>query len=103
MMTEQEFTKEFNSKKHIYAAWGEYVKETIISELTKDVEEVATFLRITPTSRVKELNSLIQKAFYRGKEYLNPFDDITDKVGIRFVVLLVDDIKILSCIVERQE
>jgi ppGpp synthetase/RelA/SpoT-type nucleotidyltranferase len=103
MITEQEFTEKFNSKKHIYTAWGEYIKETIISELTKDVEDVATFLRITPTSRVKELNSLIQKAFYRGKEYSNPFDDITDKVGIRFVVLLVDDIKTLSCIVERQE
>lgn len=102
-MTEQEFTEQFESEKLIYHAWGEYIKDTIISELTKEVEEVAVFLKITPLPRVKELNSIIQKAFYRGKEYLDPFNDITDKVGIRFVVLLLDDIIILSSIIERQE
>ncbi len=51
--------------------------------------------------RVKDTPSLIGKAFYRGKNYNDPYNDITDKVGLRFVVLLGNEIleidKIIQC------
>jgi ppGpp synthetase/RelA/SpoT-type nucleotidyltranferase len=53
------------------------------------------FIRIPAIPRLKQDGSLITKAFYRGKEYDDPLSDITDKVGVRFVVLLAKDIPIV--------
>ncbi|WP_212743068.1 RelA/SpoT domain-containing protein [Sphingopyxis sp. 2PD] len=59
--------------------------------------EVDYFLKIPVVPRLKEGHKLIEKAFYRpGKNYQNPYDDITDKVGVRFVVLLGSDMKLVQ-------
>lgn len=42
--------------------------------------------------RLKDSNSLIAKAFWRGKDYGDPWAEITDRVGVRFVVLLTSDL-----------
>jgi len=44
---------------------------------------------------------MLQKAFYRGKNYGNPYDDIEDKVGLRFVVLLTEDIRTIEDAINR--
>lgn len=59
-----------------------------------------SILKIEPSCRMKDISSLIEKAFYRSKNYKNPYGDITDKVGVRFVVLLTDDIPIIKKIIE---
>ena len=54
------------------------------------------FLKLPVTPRLKELKSLVDKALFRDKTYTNPYQDITDKVGMRFVVLLSNDIRIVE-------
>ncbi|HAX2332803.1 TPA: (p)ppGpp synthetase, partial [Escherichia coli] len=60
-----------------------------------------SILKIEPSYRLKDISSLIEKAFYRSKNYQNPYKEITDKVGVRFVVLLTDDIPIIKEIIEN--
>lgn len=93
-----EFIEIFNREKIIYSSWGELVLQHICDCLAeKDMESI---LKITPSYRLKDISSLIEKAFYRSKNYDNPYKDITDKVGVRFVVLLTDDIPIIKDIIE---
>jgi putative GTP pyrophosphokinase len=57
------------------------------------------FLKLPVIPRVKEQNSMLQKAFYRGKNYQDPYGEIEDKVGLRFVVLLAEDIRTVEAAV----
>jgi putative GTP pyrophosphokinase len=103
-MNEQEFLKKYDSEKPIFKAWGAFVNQTIYSALISrfgDDEKVKLFLRIQPEPRIKSDKSIISKAFFRGKGYSDPYENITDKVGLRYVVLLLDEIKIVSEIVEQ--
>lgn len=97
-MNQQEFKERYEAEKPIYEAWGEYVKERIVGQLSKIVD-VELFIKIKPEPRVKDTKSIIAKAFLRGKNYTDPYNNIEDKVGLRFVVLLVSDIKIISDII----
>lgn len=99
-MNENEFRKKYQNEKASYQAWGEYVKETIISALREE-GKTENILKIPVCPRVKDEDSIIAKAYYRGKKYKDPYFDITDKVGIRFVVLTTDEINIIKKIVER--
>lgn len=63
--------------------------------------DLTSFIKIFPvTPRVKDTNSFIDKALYRAKTYSNPICDITDKVGVRFVVLNLDEIDIIKNIID---
>jgi len=97
-VTTEEFCQQYAKDKIIFETWANYVLEKILSQ----IPNADKILKITPTYRIKDLDSLIAKAFYRNKNYSNPYDDITDKVGMRFVVLLEDDIKTISNIVEHE-
>ncbi|GIN60519.1 hypothetical protein J27TS8_05120 [Robertmurraya siralis] len=99
-MNEHQFIEQYNIEEPMFKAWGDYVTDLIISELGK-TENVNYFLKIKPTPRVKDVNSLVTKAFYRGKNYEHPYNDITDKVGTRFVVLLKEDIDKICRIIEE--
>lgn len=101
-MTEQEFIERFEKEKDIYLAWGNYVTQSVISKLKEQVD-TQVFLKLPVMPRVKEINSLVQKAFYRNKNYNDPYNDITDKVGLRFVVLLLDDVRSISHLVETED
>ena len=104
MMNETEFRKRYETEKPIYNEWGKFVNDIVIKELMgliNDPEESKLFLKIPPNPRVKESKSIIEKAFYRKKKYSDPFTEITDKVGVRYVVLLVDDIVKVSEVIEK--
>lgn len=101
-MTEEEFLQKYRAEKEIYLAFGKYVKETIINKLEK-VVDIHSFLKINVEPRLKNEESLINKAFYRQKNYKDPYIQITDKVGLRFVVLLVKDIDIIKKIIDSEE
>ncbi|MBI5215069.1 MAG: hypothetical protein HY960_04900 [Ignavibacteriae bacterium] len=103
-MTEQEFRTRYSSEKQVYTAWGNYVLEQLNQHLTHklgDKGKLDSFIKINPKPRTKEIDSLVAKAFYRNKNYNNPYEDITDKVGVRYVVLLIEDIEIIKGIIEN--
>lgn len=95
-MNEKEFLVKYIEQKEYLLKWGEYVKESITKEISDK-----NIIKIPIYPRLKEDHSIIAKAFYRGKNYENPIDDITDKVGIRIVVLIIDDIEYIKSVVEK--
>lgn len=99
MMTELEILQRWEAEQHHYDAWGSFIVRTVIEGLSAQVGEPHLFLRLPVKHRLKESKSLIQKALYRGKQYASPYDDIEDKVGIRFVVLTSDEIPIVEKVI----
>lgn len=73
---------------------GGFCRLKYLQKLTENTErDLNNFLKQPATPRIKEKTSLIDKAFHRKeKSYNNPYQEIEDKVGIRFVVLLTSDI-----------
>jgi len=102
-MTEDEFLERWSKERPMYEAWGQFVSERVIKEIRPRVKPVSTdlFIRIPIKPRVKGDGSFVTKAFYRDKPYTNPFDDITDKVGMRVVVLLPSDMAIVSITIQQ--
>ena len=94
-MSETQLIKRWNEEQPQYRAWGSFVvseMQRLIGEQLQD-NAVESFLRIPPKARLKETPSLVDKAFNRGKSYTDPYEQITDKVGVRFVVLLNEDVR----------
>jgi ppGpp synthetase/RelA/SpoT-type nucleotidyltranferase len=98
MMTETEFAARFETDKPVFRAWGEFVNENILSSLesTLGVSSINGFLKVPSSVRVKDTESIVAKAFYRKKSYTDPYNQITDKVGARYVVLLIDQLKVIE-------
>ena len=94
MTKEEEFLARWNADRSVYAAWGSYFSEKLKMGLTATIApiDVSYFLKATVSPRLKEDQKLVEKAFYRGKSYADPYTEITDKVGTRFVVLLGSDV-----------
>ncbi|WP_151798242.1 GTP pyrophosphokinase [Acinetobacter bereziniae] len=102
-MNENTFLEKWILEEPIYKAWGDFIVSQILNTLsTKDIDP-NTFLKIFPKVRIKDKKSLIDKAFYRNKPYINPYNEIEDKVGIRFVVLLTEDITEICEIIKANE
>lgn len=100
-MTEAELIERWRAERPCYEAWGTFVRDEVQCALEKSFDlDVATFLKIPATPRLKDENSLLGKAFHRSKNYENPYLEIEDKVGVRFVVLLTSDITKVSSVVE---
>lgn len=101
-MTEEELKKAFVSRRPALDALGRWVTKTIMVKLEEQLgseEAVSRFLQIPPSPRVKTLDSFLEKALVRKKKD-EPLSEITDQVGVRFVVLLLEDIDIIGRIVE---
>jgi putative GTP pyrophosphokinase len=104
-MNEVEFLRKWDSEREMYIAWGSFVATQIsdalqVADQTLDLKK---FLKIPPTPRVKEADSLLGKAFHRNKPYKNPYEEIEDKIGVRFVVLLTSDIKNIARVIENSK
>lgn len=99
-MNEQELLQKWTEESPMYNAWGDFVASTICENLELSGKNLSTFLKQSPKHRIKDAQSLLDKAFYRAnKNYENPYDDIEDKVGCRFVVLLVEQIEEFTAII----
>ena len=96
-MTESEFLDKWNEEKPIYDEWGRFVVNKIKEQLLGSVNNLKSFLKQPCEVRLKEEASLLDKAFYRKEK---GYEEIEDKVGCRFVVLLVEDIKLITDIIE---
>lgn len=100
-MNEEEFKQKWEVEKPIYNEWGKYIARTIQELLISKEKNLDVFLKTPATCRLKEDSSLLDKAFYRrNKSYDDPYNEIEDKVGVRFIVLLLEDIEEISNIVK---
>lgn len=103
-MNQQDFLKKWNSEIPMYTAWGRFVTSVICKEIKESGRDINNFLKQNPKPRVKDENSLLDKAFYReNKNYRNPYEEIEDKVGCRFVVLLIEHINEIINIIQDQD
>lgn len=101
-MNEAELQSAFEARRPILDALGRWVMDSIIEALEAQLgskSAVSKFLQIPPKPRVKETDSFLEKALVR-KRKTDPLSEITDQVGIRFVVLLLEDIDRIGKIVE---
>lgn len=96
-MNQIEFRKKYKSEVPIYKAWGKYV-DAIIKKKLKDDDSLSV-LKIIVEPRLKDIDMLISKAFTRGKNYDDPYNQITDKVGCRYVVMLLSDIESIESVI----
>jgi putative GTP pyrophosphokinase len=102
-MTEDEFLERWRKDQPIYEAWGRCVASALTSALAPLISPVSAdvFIRIPIKPRLKGDGSLLTKAFYRSKPYANPYDDITDKVGVRIVLLVASQMHVLQKVIEQ--
>jgi putative GTP pyrophosphokinase len=73
------------------------VSEMLLAEIGE--ERFKPFFKIAPSFRVKDTVSAVKKL--AKKQYHNPLEEMTDLVGVRFVVLLRTDLEVLEQIILR--
>lgn len=101
-MNETELREAFEKRRPQLEALGRWVTETILLALENELGSKAAldkFLQIPPRPRVKETDSFLEKALVR-KPKKDPLTEITDQVGVRFVVLLLEDIARVGKVIE---
>ncbi|MFY8351629.1 GTP pyrophosphokinase [Pseudoalteromonas sp. SSM20] len=103
-MNREDFIKLYEAERPMYEAWADFVLNEINSAILYHAGSQAAYLewvKIPPSQRVKQVDSLVTKAFIRKRnKYKDPYKEITDKAGIRFVVLLTSQLTLLSDIVQ---
>jgi len=104
-VNEQEILERWEKESPFYKAWADLIGQKIEERLLPRIEPtlLSYFLKVEMKPRLKGNTSLIDKALYRSKPYKDPYGDITDKVGMRYVVLLTSHIKEFKSIIESQE
>lgn len=99
--TQEAFIELYENERKMYEAWGNYIR-TYISDVVRDrYANQNKIFKLPPSCRTKTIDSIIEKAFYRNKKYDNPYNDITDKVGVRFVVMTESQVKYIEHIIEN--
>jgi ppGpp synthetase/RelA/SpoT-type nucleotidyltranferase len=101
-MNELELQEAYEARRPYLEKFGIWVTQTILRELEAQLHSrsaVEKFLQIPPKPRVKETDSFLEKALVR-KCKADPLNEITDQVGVRFVVLLLEDIDRIGKIVQ---
>ncbi|MGH6774609.1 GTP pyrophosphokinase [Brucella tritici] len=98
MTSEEEFLGKWREEEPLYIAWGRFIYDKLTSLIDSKINprKIDAFLRLPVKPRVKEADSLLQKAFYRQKNYRDPYSEIEDKIGLRFVVLLSSDVRVIE-------
>lgn len=86
----------FEQAQPILKVWGRYVVSTIEKRVKNEIGEqrFSSFFKIQPVFRVKTKESIEEKI--TRKSYSDPREQITDFVGVRFVVLLKSDLEVLD-------
>lgn len=105
-MTEAEYLDLFRSEVPHLRAWGELIVSEINSAIIEKHGQTAYehWIKIPPKVRIKEESSLIAKAFILNKGWFSDiYNDIADKVGVRYVVGLTDQISTLAQIIESSD
>jgi putative GTP pyrophosphokinase len=100
-MTEIEFLEKYRIDKPSLEAYAKYISKLIVITIADKLHVTAeAFFKVPVSFRLKGEESLIQKAFYRNKNYKDAYSEITDKIGGRIVVLLEDDANDVCGVIE---
>lgn len=101
-MNELEILERWEADKPYYKAWAKLISQEIERQLLPVITPMPLgyFLKVPMDPRLKSDTGLIDKALYRNKSYTNPYEEITDKVGMRYVVLLTTHINLFCSIIE---
>ncbi len=106
-MDQQEFRDRYVQEMPMYEAWADFVCSEIdlaIRSSCNSDKEYSEWVKIPPTKRVKTPDSLISKVFVRHFKYYegrDAYKEITDKAGVRFVVLLTSQLSCISSLIEE--
>lgn len=100
-MKEAELLARWRAEKPLYEAWADFISRKVHEALLTCIAPVPLdyFIKVPVKPRLKADSTLVDKALHR-KKYRNPYEDLTDKVGMRFVVLLTSDIKKVGEVIE---
>lgn len=101
MNDESTLRSKYEKSKPALKVLGDWVMETILDELKSQLGScvlLEKFLQIPPKPRVKETDSFLEKIIRKPKE--DPFQETTDQVGVRFVVLLLEDVNRIGSIIQ---
>lgn len=103
-MTESDFTERFLADIPMLKAWGDMVTNVITQTLERDLgNRFRGFFKIAPIPRVKDIDSALHKAFIvKAGKYTNPYEEMEDRVGVRFVVLLGHQVDKIARLIESQ-
>lgn len=77
-------------------AWGKFVVQRVTDRVRAEVGAVRfeSFFKVHPSYRVKGAKSAFEKIERKG--YVDPGTQITDLVGVRFIVLVRTDIAVIE-------
>lgn len=95
----QDVLVKWHAEKRMYKAWGEFLVESVLVGL-KNIDSVSldSFLKIPPIPRLKADDSYLTKV-QRKKAKSQDINTIDDRVGVRFVVLLTEQISTIEDII----
>lgn len=100
-VSQKEFVDLYKKEREMYECWGNFVADYICEKIKEKYINLDRILKIPISVRTKDIESLVEKAFYRNKNYKDPYNEITDKVGIRFVVMHSGQLEFICKIVEE--
>lgn len=102
---EQLFKELWEQQRGVFEAWGRFVQQEICAKIEAFSLEKAQkgLLKLPVQYRLKETDSLLEKAFRRGKNYIDPIAEIEDKVGLRVVVLSTDELFAIKDLIENMD
>lgn len=102
---ETDLVERWRREKSAYNAWGLFVSNAIRDAISHSIDPayLDQFFRIPLTHRTKGDASLLAKAFHRGKNYKDPFNDIEDKVGVRVVVLFSEEVREVESVICKSD
>lgn len=105
-MNEEDYLLKFRSESPFLEAWGKYLIEQINLLIidTHGREAYDSWIKIEPSMRLKDEDSLILKAFLRNKGWFQDiYNDVKDKVGIRYIVGLSDQIEEITSLIQDSD
>lgn len=94
------FRQYLEASRLAYAKWGDYVVGAIEGKL-KQAKASADLIKIPAKPRVKTLESALGKLGRKG--YSDPLQEMTDLVGVRFVVLLSDEVETVCEVIQNED
>ena len=99
-MNNNSFKCYLEDNQEVFKAWGRFVADEISKQVAEKIRPIplATFFKLEPIPRVKEIPSALAKV--GRKNYQDPKTQMTDLVGVRFVVLLAEQIQTVCEVIE---
>lgn len=101
-MTREEFIAKYEQDKPMLEVWAKFIIAEIRKHLPEGFEQRS--IKIPVSYRLKDNQSILEKVFIRKRDkYKNPYKEVQDKVGLRWVVLLTEQLETFCKIIESSK